>query len=459
MSEIVLPNGFTPRPYQREMMSYFDRGGTRAVMVWHRRAGKDLTMLHQTAKMAHQRIGTYWHLLPTQRQGRKIVWDGITGDGKRIIDHVFPPELRDGDPNSTDMKIKLKCGSVHQVVGSDGFDSLVGSNPVGVVFSEFSLSDPQSWNFVRPILRENGGWAAFIFTPRGYNHGYDIAEIAKKNKSWYFSCRTVDDTGIVSQADIQEERDSGMPESLIQQEYYCSFTSANIGSVLGSYIEDAEKQGRILDIECYDEAGGPVIGSLDLGFRDTTALWVWQIFPDRVALVDYREESGLDAQDWIESIKTMPYEWEGIYLPHDAAAKTFSTKYSAQEQFIESGLPTHILPRMRISDRINAARTILPQCVFANERVSRGLSALRAWSYTFDESRKMFSKDPLHDWSSHGSDSFTYGATVVAIHFKPKAIAAPKPEHEAAGGSYAFTLEDLHSDNDAAKNGRITERV
>ena len=56
---------------------------------------------------------------------------------------------------------------------------------VGVVFSEYSLADPAAWDYVRPILAENGGWAVFIFTPRGRNHGHALLEMARRNPAWF----------------------------------------------------------------------------------------------------------------------------------------------------------------------------------------------------------------------------------------------------------------------------------
>ena len=456
MDEITLPNNFTARPYQRELMSYLDRGGTRAVAVWHRRAGKDLVSAHQLAKAAFQRVGLYWHMLPTQRQGRKVVWDAITSKGEKLLDHVFPPAVRDGDPNSTDMKMKLKSGSIYQVVGSDNYDALVGSNPVGVVLSEWSLSDPRAWDFIRPILRENGGFAVFIYTPRGYNHGFDTYQIAQKNPSWFCTLRTITDTGVVSEEEVEEERKAGMPEELLQQEFYCDFASANVGAVLGKDIELAERQGRITETALWEPGGGPVLVSSDLGFRDASSWWFWQIFPDKFVLIDYEEESGLYAEDWIEKLKLKPYEYERIYLPHDAKQKTFAGRYSAQEQFLASGLPTIVLPNMRKVDRINAARTVTKDCVFNRDLCVRGLSALRAWHYKWDEDRKVFSKDPDHDWASHGGDAFSYGASIIAHHFKVRP-SEPKLAKSGQGASYAFNLEQLHEN--PATNGRAYGRV
>ena len=88
---------------------------------------------------------------------------------------------------------------------------------------------------------------------------------------------------------------------------------------------------------------------------------------------------------------------------------------------------------------------------------SRGFAALRAWGYTWDEARKMFSREPFHDWASHGGDAFTYGASVLAHHFKPVKNEETEPM-TIAGAHYAFTLEQLHEDTHPS-GGRLRERV
>jgi len=39
--ELVLPHQWTPRPYQKPLWRYLERGGKRAIAVWHRRAGAE----------------------------------------------------------------------------------------------------------------------------------------------------------------------------------------------------------------------------------------------------------------------------------------------------------------------------------------------------------------------------------------------------------------------------------
>ncbi len=169
--EVQVPaQGWEPRNYQLPLLKYMTQSkrGLRAVVAWHRRAGKDLTCVNIVAIKALQRVGTYWYVLPYGNQARRIVWNGMTGEGKKFIDY-FPRELVERK-SEQEMRIHLKNGSVIQLMGSDDPDKMVGANPVGVVFSEYSISDPSAWQLINPILAENGGWALFNGTPRGENH-------------------------------------------------------------------------------------------------------------------------------------------------------------------------------------------------------------------------------------------------------------------------------------------------
>lgn len=173
MSELRIPINWAPRAYQREAWDVLTTGTQRrAALVWHRRAGKDLFAINLIATQIFQRIGIYWHVLPTYRQGSKAVWNGKTRDGRSFLSHL-PMEtatrIRDDEmtvwfPNPFD---PAQPGSMYQVIGADDPDRLVGSNPVGIVFSEWSIMPKKVWDLTRPILAENGGWAVFIFCVTG----------------------------------------------------------------------------------------------------------------------------------------------------------------------------------------------------------------------------------------------------------------------------------------------------
>ena len=223
VQKITLPHLFTPRPYQLPLLKAMDGGIKRAVLVAHRRSGKDKVCFNYMVKRACERVGTYFYFLPEFSQAKKVIWENIDNDGLKMLDHV-PKELIKKKPNDTELKIELINGSIIQLFGADTFSkSGVGTNPVGVVFSEYSVNKPEIWDFIRPILRVNGGWAIFNFTPRGQNHAFKLLEIAKASPNWFSEVLTVDDTGVLTPEDIQQEREEGMPEAMIDQEFYCKF--------------------------------------------------------------------------------------------------------------------------------------------------------------------------------------------------------------------------------------------
>ena len=440
------------RPYQKEVIDYFRGGGRRAFEVWHRRAGKDRVATFIESELCFKRVGLYWHALPEYAHARRVIWDAITGDGEKLIDINFPPSIIKRK-HEQEMKLELVNGSIWQLVGADNFDSLVGANPVHVTLSEYALMSPKAWEFIRPILAENGGTALFITTPRGYNHAHDLYQYAKGSDAWHSSLLTVDDTKVIP-ADVLEEERRTMPDELYRQEYFCDFSAANIGAILGRYIEEAEKQGRINDGVAYDADGAAIEVSSDIGFRDTAAWWFWQSKPDGYALIDYDDDTGLDASEWIPRIqkRLTGMNLGRIWLPHDARAKTFQSRHTAVDQFIQAFGADHVrvVPQASKSDRINAARVVARKCHFHRTRCAHGLSGLRAWQFKWDDDKKTFSKEPDHDWASHPGDGFSYGAQVMQLHH-----AEPEPKPIVLRSLHEIPLEELWPLRDARRENRI----
>jgi hypothetical protein len=404
MSVINIPHNWKPRPYQEKLWNYLENGGTRAVAVWHRRAGKDLLSINWTLSSMMQRRGLYWHLFPTYQQGRKIVWDGFTRDGRGFLDH-FPPELV-ANRNNTAMRVELKTGSIYQVVGTDNCDALVGANPVGVVFSEYSLQDPKAWDLIRPILAENGGWALFIFTARGRNHGYDLVNMAKSNAKWFCEVLSVDKTGAIPMSVVDDERASGMPEELIQQEYFCSFDAPLVGAYYGDGMSKALQEKRIAKVPW--EPRIPVSTAWDLGIGDSTAIWFFQVFGHEIRIIDFYENNGEGLPHYIKHLKEKDYVYDKHYAPHDIEVRELTSGKSRIEVARSLGIKFTVVKQHAIEDGIDCVRNIFNRCWFDSERCERGIEALRQYRKDFDEKKRVFRDKPLHDWSSHAADAFRY---------------------------------------------------
>jgi hypothetical protein len=123
----------------------------------------------------------------------------------RRIDQAFPEAIR-ASTREQEMFIKFTCGSTLQVVGSDNYNSLVGSPPIGIVLSEWALANPAAWVYLSPILEHNGGWGAFIYTPRGKNHGYSFFQLAQRSPDWFSMRKRADETGVFTPAQLASIR-------------------------------------------------------------------------------------------------------------------------------------------------------------------------------------------------------------------------------------------------------------
>ncbi|MFH2076066.1 MAG: hypothetical protein ABIJ57_12095, partial [Pseudomonadota bacterium] len=270
---LTIPHNYTPRPYQVPFLRAMDDGYIRAALIWHRRSGKSKTLLNFTMKKAFQRVGTYYHCFPEYGQGRKILWDGIDAQGHRVLDWHIPRDIRISE-NKSEMKIELRSGSIWQIIGADNYDSVVGANPVGLIMDEWAVSDryPQAWDYFRPMLAENGGWAVFPYTPRGRNHGFDLYQQALDNKDWFCEVLGVNKTHSISMDAIEAERRAGMPESMIQQEFFCSFLASTEDIVIPYELIQAA-----LDRDVW-YGKSPKIAGLDVARfgNDRTALVVRQ---------------------------------------------------------------------------------------------------------------------------------------------------------------------------------------
>jgi phage terminase large subunit len=411
-----------PRGYQVPSWEYLKAGGKRAVMVWHRRAGKDTVALHWTVEAAMARVGVYWHMLPTSVQGRKVVWDGRTKDGKRFLD-AWGPEA--GQPGSKIWKIRhdemsitlkhpeddSKPGSIWQVVGSDNYDALVGSNPVGVVFSEYSVADPRAWDFIRPILAENGGWAIFPYTPRGHNHGLSLYEMALNNPDWYCERLSVEDTGAIPLSAVEDERAAGMSEDMIQQEFYCSFEASLVGAYYADQMAKALEENRLGNVP--HEPGVAVHTFWDLGVGDATAIGFVQYVGKERRVIDYYETNGEALSHYAGVLQSKAQEKNYVYgthyLPHDAVHRELGTGKTRQQTLAELGIVTQVVPMARFEAGVDAVRNMFPS-LWIDKSCDRLINALRNYRKELDEVRGIYKEKPVHDWTSHGADMVRYMA-------------------------------------------------
>jgi phage terminase large subunit len=423
---LQIPYKFEPREYQLPLFQAIDSGYKRACVIWHRRAGKDKTLFNLLVKKAVEKVGVYYYFYPTYNQGRKALWENIDKNGMRFLDHVPPQLVKSSDKQQ--MMIELTNGSVIRVIGTDNIDTIVGTNPIGCVFSEYSLQNPSAWDFIRPILAENGGWAVFNFTPRGKNHGWQLYQLATKSEYWFSQKLSVDDTGALAPEVLANERDEMLlrtgNDALFQQEYYVSFEAPVEGAYFAAQMLQAESEDRIISVP-YD-ISVEVHTAWDLGVGDSTAIWFYQKVGREIHIIDYYETAGEGLPHYIQVLKQKRYIYGKHYAPHDIEVRELSSGKTRREVARGLGIQFEIAPKVSIEDGIEAARTLLPRCYFDQARCDLGLNALRSYHKEWDDKLGTWKQKPVHDWASHGSDAFRY----LALSFRePRQFQPPRRRH------------------------------
>lgn len=324
-----------------------------------------------------------------------------------------------------DAKIRSKRGSGiitfqgMQNHTADSIKSLEGYKRAWV--EEAQTLSQYSLDLLRPTIRTPGSEMLFTWNPRFKTDPVDQffrkrppADAVVLQVNWNLNPWFPEELRKEMLDDF--ERDPDKAEHIWNGAY-----GATQGAILARWVNQAIREGRSTPDVAFDPAGAPIEVSCDLGFRDTASFWYWQRCPGGFRVLAYDGDNGLDADDWIPRIQDKIIELGAgrklgkIWLPHDARAKTFQSKYTTIERFAKAfgADKCAIVPVSKKSDQISAARAVMPRCEFNSTLCEDGLDGLTAWEYAYNEDLQVFSREPLHNWASHPSDAFCYGAQVM----------------------------------------------
>ncbi len=406
-SKVTVP--FKPHPFQVEILKSLKRFN---VFVCHRRFGKTVLTVNLLVKWAVQNKRHAWraaYIAPLYRQAEEIAWDYL-----RFYTSVIPNIKYD--------KSRLRCdipnGSRISLLGADNPDSLRGPYWDAVVFDEYAQIRPKVWpEIIRPTLVDRKGWAIFIGTPMGHNHFYDLwmdaslgfenktIGLREKNSDWAALMYRASQTNILDPDELLQARREMTPEQY-EQEFECSFEAALIGAYYGALMQDALVEGRITQVP-FD----PVLlvhTAWDIGVDDATCIWFFQVTPGgAIKLIDYHEDNNLGLDAYIRILKEKKYVYGQHLFPHDISAREPTTA-KPRKEFVENlGIKVERVKRVGDkADGIQAVRSILPRCWFDEIKCDRGIQTLKSYRKEYSSRLSTYRDSPLHDWASHGADSF-----------------------------------------------------
>ena len=397
----------------------------------HRRAGKDTEAFNLCWMASLMKPGLYLYLLPLVKQSRTVIWKGRGKDGTSFLERI-PKQLIKKIHNGN-QTIEMVNNSIIMVGGADNYDGLAGTNPLWTFMSEYQNMNPLAWELIlRPILSENRGGACIFGTPRGHNHLYEMYQRNKDNPDWFVSMKTVDDTRyedgrpIITDEMIDEERRAGMAEELIMQEYYCSFEAAIQGAYFSQQMITASKENRICLFEINKDL--PVHTAWDIGMRDSTSIGLYQAYPDgSIRCIYHMEEMGKPAEFWVLELKQVQERlgfkrWGMHFLPHDVRVNEWGGGRTRVEVLQKAGIYPRIVANHRISERIQATRSLFPKFWIHSHNCAHMIRAAQEYHADYDPKRGIYSTAPAHNWASHCMDQLGYFAMGYMDSYDKRAL-------------------------------------
>lgn len=434
---------YAPR---KAFMPFHERTQRWACLVAHRRAGKTVAAINdiiRAAMFAKSQTPLYGYCAPYRSQAKSVAWD--------YLKFYAAPITR--ETNESELTVELINGAKIRLFGADNADAMRGLGFDGLYLDEYGDFRPSVFgNVLRPSLSDKGGWCVFGGTPKGKNQFWEIYETATRIPSEWFLLRLpASSSGLLPSGELAAAR-AQLAEDQYLQEYECSFEAAILGAFYGKEMREADQQGRICQVP-YDP-NLPVYSSWDLGYRDDTAIWFYQIGRGEIRVIDFYAVSGADIYDIATTVMAKPYRYARHYLPHDARAKSLQTGKSIIEQ-----LAVHldvaklaVVPDIGVQSGIQAVRMTLPRIWFDAEKCREGIEALRQYQREYDEDRKAYRQSPRHDWTSHPADAFR----MLAVSWQETADKTPalEPKPLMVGPQNTVTLNDMWAVHDRTTSRR-----
>lgn len=393
-----------------QFIEFHQREKRWAVIVAHRRAGKTVACIMELLTRAlatSKKDARYAYIAPYREQAKTVAWNYLKHYAFSVVKE---PEK---DFRESDLEVRLFNGSTVRLFGADNPNALRGMYLDGVVMDEYADMRPSLWGeVIRPTLSDRRGWAVFIGTPRGRNAFYDINQQSLSDPDWYHLTLRASETGLLALAELADAQKT-MTANQYEQEYECSFEAAIIGAVYAKELKLCREQGRVRKVP-YDDAK-LVYCSFDIGKRDATSIWFYQVISGEVRIIDFFEDHLEGPTYYASKLKGKAYRYDTLYLPHDANNEAIAADVTFAGAMTSNGFKVEVLKKISLEDGINAARMLFSKCLFDADRCQAGLEALQNYRWGYNERMDELKTAAVHDWSSHAADSFRYLAVSVRL--------------------------------------------
>lgn len=293
-----------------------------------------------------------------------------------------------------------------------------------------AVSD-KSWETLIPTIRKPNSELWIGFNPKNPTDPTFQRFVLRKRSNAIVREVSWRDNPFFPQVLEQERRDLQAEDAAAYDHVWeGKFDTRYSGSVYAKYINQKQIKDLPYDPMC------PIYTAWDLGYDDATSILFYQIAREEIHVIDYYEANFEDIRHYCEVLygceiivdnrspesgkvtkwhfgerlneERAGYNYVGgrHYVPHDAAYKLQAAAgRSIVEQAQEFGVNLYVVQATNQQNSEQATRKALPKCWFNNVLTRDLVHALMNYHYDYDEERKIYSKVPVHDWSSHGADA------------------------------------------------------
>lgn len=420
------------KPHRKQIAShlaFLTQGYKRGVLLWGRQSGKTFWSTNHGWLSAALNQGRYFVVFKTYKQAHEVVW--------RQYVPLIPKELV-YKKNEQDLLIELhyikgpvtlpdgttiqvehdhdKPRSTIQLLGSDQSDSHRGFKANGIIFDEYADQDPNNWDAVyKHFFTTTDGWAAFIGTPRGYNHFYDLIEYAKEDDRYFYLEATWRDSPYVKKEFIEEERAEAEKQGKLST--FLQEVELEFRAVQGAVYPQFNRKIHIVKPSEVPEELSIYIG-IDFGYHTTACLLVgidkdqnWYVF-DEV----YGKEEIL--KDLIPRIRDKLADQRLILMVGDSQAKDAIETMAREFPIVpvvkrgDSIIHGIDLIRAKLKPRIQLTGAPKPS-LYISSVCKNFIRELEAYKYPEDKPNRNPSELPMKE-DDHGPDALRY----LMLHLK-----------------------------------------
>ena len=126
-----------------------------------------------------------------------------------------------------------------------------------------------------------------------------------------------------------------------------------------------------------------------------------------VRIIDYYEASGEGLPHFISEIKSKPYSYDSHNAPWDIEVRELTTGKTRRETARSLGINFRVGKKVnKKEEAIEQARQLLSRTWMDRRKCEKLISALRNYHKEYDDKNQVFKARPVHNWASHGADSF-----------------------------------------------------